>query len=75
MIFATYAVYMKKVIVYFVIIVKSGRYPVCIWAGREYLADILDSHMSCQAHAKHFRTSTSGRMTHVRYSDHPCESM
>ena len=40
-------------------------------AGREYLADILDRHMSCEAHAKYFRTSTQGRMTRVRCSDHP----
>ena len=26
--------------------------------GREYLADISDSHVSRQARAKHFRTST-----------------
>ena len=26
--------------------------------GREYLADILDRHVSCKAHAKYFRTST-----------------
>ena len=43
-------------------------------AGREYLADILDRHVSHQAHEKHFRTFTRGRMTHVRYSDHPRES-
>ena len=27
-------------------------------AGREYLADISERHLSRQAHAKHFRTST-----------------
>ena len=43
-------------------------------AGREYLADILDRHVSRQAYAKHFRTSTWGRMTHMRYSGHPRES-
>ena len=35
-----------------------GRAGVCLQAGREYLADILDRHVSRQAHAKHFRTST-----------------
>ena len=39
-------------------LIKYTQYKYHEQAGLEYLADILDPHVSRQSHAKHFRTST-----------------